>query len=488
MSTNGSNTVGVYELPLQQEEEVESGEKCRTELWGALPESILWRSTHWFCRLRWIVIGILLFYGLAGYLPAELYVPGLQRPGSWPFIMAALLVICNVFFLIHARSLENASDPERGEAINLWSQIVIDLCILTAVVHFLGGVETYFAFAYLFHIALACIFFPRAWSFMVTMLACALFTLSVVLDVVGILPEFSIFTAETHPVNPSAVIVCVNVISAQIIWLVVWYLTSRLSALVRTQDAELAQTNRQLVQAQEERSKHMLQTTHELKAPFSAIHANADLLLKGYYGPLPDEIWEVVSRISARARRVAREIHEMLQLANINAPSQQPYEARETELNSLLERCYARLTPLAEEKNIKIETDFSTKKLKINSVEDHLQLMFDNLLNNAVMYANSYVKVTTAWATEDKNAPCVTIEDDGIGIPQDKIPNVFEEYYRTNEAVRHCRESTGLGLAIVKSVAQLHQIRVRISSEPGKGTRFRLVFSNLSKAAGVTKQ
>jgi signal transduction histidine kinase len=70
----------------------------------------------------------------------------------------------------------------------------------------------------------------------------------------------------------------------------------------------------------------------------------------------------------------------------------------------------------------------------------------------------------------------VEVEDDGIGIAEQKLPHVFEEYYRTDEAVRHYKESTGLGLAIVRQVAERHGVRLRVASTPGQGTRFTVWF------------
>jgi signal transduction histidine kinase len=72
--------------------------------------------------------------------------------------------------------------------------------------------------------------------------------------------------------------------------------------------------------------------------------------------------------------------------------------------------------------------------------------------------------------------PVIVIEDNGIGIPADKLPHIFKEHYRTKEAVEHNKESSGLGLAIVKHVAEMYGIRIRVESQPGCGTKFELRF------------
>ena len=78
---------------------------------------------------------------------------------------------------------------------------------------------------------------------------------------------------------------------------------------------------------------------------------------------------------------------------------------------------------------------------------------------------------------DENNAVVVTIADEGIGIEPEKLPRIFDEYYRTQEAVRHNGESTGLGLSIVKQVAQTNEIGVRAESRPGAGTCFTISFT-----------
>jgi len=74
------------------------------------------------------------------------------------------------------------------------------------------------------------------------------------------------------------------------------------------------------------------------------------------------------------------------------------------------------------------------------------------------------------------NGPKITIEDKGIGIPGEKIPRIFDEYYRTDEASRHNKSSTGLGLTIVRHIAQKYNITLQVASTQGEGTQFEVQF------------
>ena len=101
-------------------------------------------------------------------------------------------------------------------------------------------------------------------------------------------------------------------------------------------------------------------------------------------------------------------------------------------------------------------------------------MLIDNLLNNAVNYSYDGGYVAVACRAKRPDAGLLVVRDHGIGIPADKLPHVFQDYYRTTEAARHNKASTGLGLAIVRLVAQALQATVRIESSPGWGTRVTL--------------
>ena len=218
----------------------------------------------------------------------------------------------------------------------------------------------------------------------------------------------------------------------------------------------------------------MLYTTHELKAPFAAIHANAQLLAKGYCGELPDAAVDVTGRIARRCERLARMIQEMLQLANLRSAADDAPSAEAVDLRLLLEGCIERVRPTAAEQNITIESDLEAAR--VTGVKEQLQMLFFNVILNAVSYSHKEGTVQVRCSTGEDGPPLVTIEDHGIGIPAEKLPCIFDEYYRTNEAAAHNSRSTGLGLAIVRHIAAEHGITVRVESGPGAGTRSTLVF------------
>ena len=487
MTPPAAPTLASYELPLPAHGEAAPRPTARAGS-ASLPESILVRNVLWFCRLRWLVVATFVAFGLMSLFTSLLARLGLRPHPHWPLAVAAALAAANLAFLAHARGLTRAPTAHGAKA-NLWAQILVDLAVLTVVVHYVGSLETDVAFAYLFHIVLACVFFPRAPSLAITAIACGLYTGCVVLEETGVVGLAGIHadSALRNLIDRTPSAWLGNVGWALLTWAVVSYLTSHLSAMVRERDGELAETNRRLEEAIHERAQHMLRTTHELRAPFSAIHANVQLLLKGYCGPLTEETRDVLRRMAARCERLAAEIKEMLQLANLHSKTQAPLPRAVLDAADVLRWCIAQIQPTADARAIAIEED--VRPAPTEGVEDHLKMLFTNLLANAVSYSERGGRVRVECAPppspvhggrppasggQGGGGPQVAIEDHGIGIAREKLPRIFDPYYRTTEAVQHNKESTGLGLAIAREVAEANAIRIRIESAPHVGTRFTL--------------
>jgi len=260
------------------------------------------------------------------------------------------------------------------------------------------------------------------------------------------------------------------------IWYVVWYLVSYISNLVRERDYELCTTNQRLKEAQEEKTKHLLRLTHELKAPFAAIDANIQLIQKGHCGILPFKALELLERIAARSRKLGDVIQAMLQLENVQKMTTEMLKTEPLDLAEIIKWCLAQVQATAEKHKVRIEANLQS--VKINANEDCMKMLFSNVISNAILYShqNADVTVSCRQRTGSDSGPMAFVEDHGIGISPEKIDKIFDEYYRTDEAVSHNKNSNGLGLAIVKHVAQIHRLSIRVASTPDVGTRFEIQF------------
>jgi signal transduction histidine kinase len=312
----------------------------------------------------------------------------------------------------------------------------------------------------------------RTESLAVVFVAAALYVACLVLESTGVIPASTIL-AETvaWPRRELPASFWIQHLGFTFgIWGIIWYLASGLSHALRQRDRELAATNARLEASIDERMRYMLQTAHQLKSPFAAIQANAQLLREGYCGEIPDRAKNVLDRIAQRCTMLSQQIVEMLQLANLRSEGQKSLPWTELDVVEVVRACVARVEPNARQRGISIETDLQPSS--VLAVEDHLRMLVDNLLTNAVTYSHDNGTVSVTCRATSPDEVVLQVRDEGIGIPADKLPRIFEDYFRASEAVQHNSASTGLGLAIVRDVARSAWIAVEVESTVGKGTRF----------------
>ncbi len=204
----------------------------------------------------------------------------------------------------------------------------------------------------------------------------------------------------------------------------------------------------------------------ETKSRIKELDAEAESLCGGF----GDEVRQVVQKISNRSHRLAHEIQEMLQLANLRSQGQRPPDRTTFDLAEVIKWCIAQVRPRADHRNITLSD--SLEPTHPTCVEEHLKMLFANLLSNAVAYSYENGQVYVTCRRGPQGGGVVTIEDHGMGIEPEKLPRIFDEYYRTTAAARHNKESSGLGLAIVRHIVQRHALGLRVQSRVGKGTKF----------------
>lgn len=208
--------------------------------------------------------------------------------------------------------------------------------------------------------------------------------------------------------------------------------------------------------------------SHEIRTPLSAIRGTLEVLIRKQREPHVYE--EKIAGTIKEVDRLDALLDQLLQLARIDAG----IAARNETI------CLAELVSLSEEK---WERQAAEKGINVQLTipEDamvmgdrlYLELILDNLLNNAIKYGKPQGHVFLNW---DKTSRMLSVKDDGIGIPAKDLPHIFNRFYRADESRSSAVKGNGLGLSIVRKLADLQHITLRVESEPGKGTTFMLQF------------
>ena len=216
--------------------------------------------------------------------------------------------------------------------------------------------------------------------------------------------------------------------------------------------------------------------SHELKTPLSAIRGFAETLRDGALED-PEAARRFTDRILEQCQRLQALLHDLLILSRLES-ADVPLDLDEpVDLTRVVRRALEVVQPRARAKEIELQVEGGpVPTLAGNSAS--LERLVLNLLENAVKYnrRGGHVTVRLTSFKRPRGAGQVVLEvsDDGIGIPPDSLPRIFERFYRVDRGRSREEGGTGLGLAIVKHVAQVHDGRVEVESELGGGSTFRV--------------
>jgi signal transduction histidine kinase len=238
--------------------------------------------------------------------------------------------------------------------------------------------------------------------------------------------------------------------------------------------AAVAIANAQAYQMLEDLDKSKTQfvrmVTHELRSPVQVSLSLLNVLDAGYLGDLTEQQEDLVSRAQRRIQYLETLIDDLLDLAAGRADVLATTARGRVPLREVLEQILARYEAPAEEKGLTMELICPEDPLTVWGDRSELDRMLNNLVSNAVKYTQKgQVRVQVECA--DRFARIV-VSDTGIGIPKDALPNLFQEFFRAENARKTGETGTGLGLSIVKDLVDRYGGEIQIKSVEGQGTSF----------------
>lgn len=438
-----------------------------------LTSGVLLHNIWWFIKVRWMVVSVFLsvsFFGKILYQPLQHL--SIKVPSFSLIIISGILIFMNIVFSFIAKRFHEDSKDFSLE-INLWGQIVFDLIIVTALVYVIGSTNTFIAFTYLFHIVLACIFFSKVKSLIITLIASSLYLIIIFLELAAVLSPSSAIISSPAIIHRRTSLDLIYVASAIFIWVVVWYLVSTVAKTVRMRDRQLHEANQQLKKADEEKTRKLLITTHDLKAPFTGIESNIQVLKTVHWDTLSQPLKDIINRIETRAQTLRTRINQILTLENLKSQDLPAKELTVVDLQAVLNAVLEELKEKINDKHIVLNAQIPSTTVYGNMKQ--ITMLFSNFLSNALNYSHDGGKIDIGLEKPGSEI-AVSIADHGIGIKEEALPHIFEEYYRTREAQNFNKSSTGLGMAIIKEIALKMDVNIKISSEENKGTTVKIVF------------
>lgn len=232
------------------------------------------------------------------------------------------------------------------------------------------------------------------------------------------------------------------------------------------------------VENQEASKSHFIRVaTHELRSPVAVAQSLVRGVLKGYAGELTGKQNEVFSRISRRLDFLENLVNDLLDLAAGKA-SELAGEETAVAIYASVGRAVLLIQPRAEEKGVALALHPCCEELVAWGTEEGLDRIFVNLIGNAVKYTPSGGSVTVSLRRVGEEIQ-IEVADTGIGIPEEALPHLFEEFYRAPNAKALNAVGTGLGLSIVQDLVNRYGGRIEVESAVEQGSTFTVNFPML---------
>jgi len=459
-------------------------------------------------QFRWLItIGALVIAVVANHL----------LPGGLPMFplvsLTAGFAICNTLFFLLTRRLCSAPSPLTQHAVPIHLQVILDLVFLTALLHFLGGLETPLFSFYLIYVVLASTLLSKTASLAYAGLASFFYLSLLALEGLGYIPHYNLtgfcnparFRQPIHIFTTSLTLTATTLLTA--------HFTSRIVASCRRKARELHKANlaceeraqeltelnaklkereQELMEANlacemraqelaklyaklkeldEAKSQFIYLVTHELRAPVAAMQSYLKLILEGYVPPERER--EFIQKAEQRALDQLALINDLLDLARLEKPRAKA-QVEPLDMGEVLCNVSDLMSAQAEAKGLSFKVEIAPNLSPVRANLEHMRQLWTNLISNAIKYTMPGGSVAVSL-TEGAEGIVGRVQDTGIGISPEDLPRIFDEFYRAQNAKAMERRGTGLGLTIAKHIVETYGGKIWAESELGRGSTFAFV-------------
>lgn len=244
------------------------------------------------------------------------------------------------------------------------------------------------------------------------------------------------------------------------------------SRQLRGINEELRRKSEHLNEIDKMKSDFLNIVSHELGTPLTSLKWSADniaILLKDHDNANIQRLLNILRKDSERLNNL---VGELLDFSRIEA-GKLTLRRKIVDIETIIRNCVAESIKNIENKNLKLEVDIPSDLPKVWIDKLKIKSVLKNLLDNSIKFTGNGGKIKIEAAPQGpRNTILVSVEDTGIGIPEDNFEKIFEKFYRSNPSANASSRGTGLGLSIAKSFVEQHGCKIWCESVFGKGSTF----------------
>lgn len=238
-----------------------------------------------------------------------------------------------------------------------------------------------------------------------------------------------------------------------------------------------------LRRADEMRSSFLANVSHDLKTPMTTISGFIDAILVGAIPP--EQQTEYLERIKSEVLRLSRLVRQLLDISRVQA-GERKFEFTDFDICEIARQILLSFEQKIDNKQLEVDFDCDDFNIMVNADKDAIHQILYNICDNAVKFSREKgeLKIAIKQREEDKKI-IVSVFNQGVGIPAEDLPFVFERFYKTDKSRGLDKTGVGLGLFISRTIINAHGEEIHAESEPGENCRF---WFTLKPALGTKDQ
>ncbi|MDI6715577.1 MAG: DUF3365 domain-containing protein [Actinomycetota bacterium] len=244
---------------------------------------------------------------------------------------------------------------------------------------------------------------------------------------------------------------------------------------------ELERLNQELIQANRYKSEFLANMSHELRTPLTAILAFAELLLNRMLGEINPDQEGCLLDIYESGQDLLQLINAILDFSKLEAGKME-LSRTEFGLDDVIGQVHRTIWPLLLKKKLSFDVEIAENLPFIYADREKIRHILMNLLSNAIKFTpeGGNIALRAQYVQQTPGMFEIEVLDSGIGIKKEDQELIFEEFRQVDGSSTRRYSGTGLGLTLVKRFAEMHGGEVRVASEPGKGSVFKVVIPDIS--------
>ena len=449
------------------------------EFWDAIR-----RRNLWFIKLRYIVVVMLCVFLFLSFFLFKLKFTETQLTAG--FAITASILIYNV--ILHRLRKYIKLEAHRFNPLYLsLLQMVLDLSSLLLLVYFTGGIESPLYLLFVFHMIIGSLILPGVIVYTIAIVFVLLLVIMILLEYSGVLLH--------HPVNGLLAFHLYDQIYFIAAFLSTFtlmifgsiYLSNGIARQLYKREKDLVESIKKINVAEREKQKYIMGIVHELKTPIVAVASYIDIILQKFLGPIDETVEEKLRRAKNRTDEGIQMINDVLNVSKLNLYDK--FDEEEVDIKSIITGVLRRRRAYADSHLIKLNfKNGRTKHEKIKGDKFLLDIVISNLVGNSIKYGVDSGNVEVTLKNEGENV-IIEVCDDGVGIPEEEISKIFDDFYRAENVKKISTEGSGLGLSVVKKIVDRHEGSIKVKSpsrlakykQPGSCFTVKLPFQRKEK-------